>query len=254
MAELNAPLETAYGELIRPRPVKPSDEPPSIVKEESKEESNPSTPDEKQVDNESNNDNIGNLSIDESGQLRYYGKSSGYYMLSGSKNFQDGAFHFNSRGYRSHPEFQQGSPQLLSIDPFQLPPQDLSDHLLDLYFTHFYPLLPLLHKKTFMASLQDPAHRPPPLLLNSIYAVASRISTDPRVKLEPNLPDTAGDIFLERARILLNFEWDGFKVSTVQSLLLLSSHQNGALKNIRGWLYSGLVSCIEMCGCYLSTS
>jgi hypothetical protein len=250
MAELNAPLETAYGELIRPRPVKPSDETISIVKEES----NPSTPDEKQVENESNNDNLGNLSIDESGQLRYYGKSSGYYMLSGSKNFQDGAFHFNSRGYRSHPEFQQGSPQLLSIDPFQLPPQDLSDHLLDLYFTHFYPLLPLLHKKTFMASLQDPAHRPPPLLLNSIYAVASRISTDPRVKLEPNLPDTAGDIFLERARILLDFEWDDFKVSTVQSLLLLSSHQNGALKNIRGWLYSGLVSCIEKCGCYLSTS
>ncbi|ORE15812.1 hypothetical protein BCV71DRAFT_244973 [Rhizopus microsporus] len=163
-------------------------------------------------------------------------------MLRGSKNFQNGAFHFNSRGYRSgetkHP---------LVVDPYELPPPDLSKHLLDLYFTHFYPLLPLLHKDTFLAALEseDNDKRPPHLLLNAIYAVASRISPDVRVRSDPDQRDTAGDIFLERARILLDHEWDDYKVSTVQSLLLLSSHQNGALKNIRGWLYSGLA--FRMC-------
>jgi hypothetical protein len=174
--------------------------------------------------------NLGNLSIDESGQLRYYGKSSGYYMLQSSKNFQNGAFHFNSRG-------QKVLPNPLA-DPYALPPADLSQHLLDLYFKHFYPLLPLVHKRSFLANVQSQ----PPLLLNAIYAVASRISPDVRVRSDPDQKDTAGDVFFERARILLDFEWDDFKVSTVQSLVLMSSHQNGALKNIRGWLYSGLVS------------
>lgn len=254
LAELNAPLETAYGELVRPRPVRkdglddqihPSNEAvlhdaPSISITNDDEQMPQASTSE-----ENANETLGNLSIDESGQLRYYGKSSGFYMLRGSKNFQNGAFHFNSRGYHrtKRPDGQKVLPNPLAVDPFELPPPDLSKHLLDLYFTHFYPLLPLLHKKSFLASLEPDQTPPPPLLLNAIYCVASRISPDVRVRSDPALRDTAGDIFLERARILLDFEWDDFRVSTVQSLLLLSSHQNGALKNIRGWLYSGLVSC-----------
>lgn len=255
LAELNSPLETAYGELVRPRPVRPttlestrnaeiaiSDTPTTIALEHPQ----PSTTTSPSEPPENPNDNLGNLSIDESGQLRYYGKSSGFYMLRGSKNFQNGAFHFNSRGYhrtKKNTDGQNILPNPLAVvDPFELPPPDLSKNLLDLYFTHFYPFLPLLHKKAFLASLESETHRPPPLLLNAIYAVASRISPDVRVRADPSLRETAGDIFFERARILLDFEWDDFKVSTVQSLLLLSSHQNGALKNIRGWLYSGLVS------------
>ncbi|CAO3689252.1 unnamed protein product [Rhizopus stolonifer] len=226
-AEINAPIETAYGELVRPRP--------TIDQEEYQQK-------EKSPVEENANDNLGNLSIDESGQLRYYGKSSGFYMLRESKNFQNGAFHFNSRGYRS-----ERPSCALTVDPYDLPPSDLSKHLLDLYFTHFYPLIPLLHKKTFLIALEneDVNQRPPLLLMNAIYAVASRVSPDIRVRTNPNLPDTAGDIFLERARQLLDQEWDDYKVSTVQSLILLSSHQNGALKNIRGWLYSGLA--FRMC-------
>ncbi|KAI9276530.1 fungal-specific transcription factor domain-containing protein [Sporodiniella umbellata] len=163
-------------------------------------------------------------------------------MLRNSKNFQNGAFHFNSRGYRS-----ENPTNSLIVDPYDLPPPDLSKHLLDLYFDHFYPLIPLLHKKTFLVSLEneDPNKRPPLLLMNAIYAVASRVSPDIRVRANPDLADTAGDIFLERARRLLDEEWDDYKVSTVQSLILISSHQNGALKNIRGWLYSGLA--FRMC-------
>lgn len=224
MDELNAPLETAYGELVRPRPVQKEEE------EEPGSSHNHTTNDDTMSKQEPVDDNLGNLSIDEGGQIRYYGKSSGFYLLKNSKNFKNGVFHFNSS--------QKPTSLLLSVDPFELPPPDLSQHLLDLYFGHFYPLFPLLHKKSFLASLD----RTPPLLLNSIYAVASRISPDIRVRSDPNDPDTAGDLFFERARLLLDREWDDFKVYTVQSLLLLSSHQNGALKNIRGWLYSGLVT------------
>ncbi|ORZ25346.1 fungal-specific transcription factor domain-domain-containing protein [Absidia repens] len=288
LTELNAPLQTSSGELIRPRKptnVTSSYDTPDVT-------SSPTTPSELQHsgllpglessssssqqqqqdtilrqtklepgsfgaymaessgNNTSNtNDNIddqgetgdslGNLSVDESGQLRYYGKSSGFYMLRNSQNFRNGAFRFNSKGYRDDTSRSQSLEQLI-IDPFELPPADLSKTLLDLYFAHFYTLLPIVHKDSFWKSYESTTNPPSRLLLNAIYAVASRICSDERVRTTPDQPNTAGDVFFERARILLDFEYDDFKVSTVQSLLLMSSHQNGALKSIRGWIYSGM--------------
>ncbi|KAG1451614.1 hypothetical protein G6F56_008042 [Rhizopus delemar] len=229
--ELNAPLETAYGELVRPRPMRretlSEQEDDRIFKQEMGGDQPLSYPKENQETSDlSNSDNI-----DESGQLRYYGKTSGFYMLRTNKNLQDKLLHFNSKKHRL-------SPPLLVVDPLEMPPDDLGDHLLDLYFKNFYPLLPIVHKKLFMQSLSK--NQVPPLLLNAIYAVASRVSSDPRVRADPSKPETAGDVFFERARLLIDLEWDNFKLYTVQSLLLMSSHQNGALKTTRGWLYSGM--------------
>ncbi|KAI7892912.1 fungal-specific transcription factor domain-containing protein [Mucor mucedo] len=240
--ELNAPLETAYGELVRPRPMRRE----NVSGFEA--ECGPLTttepmlagmkPDESHHHDSDESNNMGNLSIDESGQLRYYGKSSGFYMLRNSKNFQNRAFQFNTKGRQD----QEGTTTFpFVVDPFELPPKDLSDHLLNLYFKYFYPLLPILHKKSFMESVTDDTKpSPPPILLNAIYAVASRVSSDVRVRSVATKPETAGDVFFERARMLLDLEWDSFRVYTVQSLLLMSSHQNGALKTTRGWLYSGM--------------
>lgn len=260
ISELNAPLETAYGELVRPRPMRretlsgyeaecgplTTTEPMVIKHEDDTKDSisshhitrqSYSTNNDVEDNDESNN--MGSLSIDESGQLRYYGKTSGFYMLKNSKNFQNRVFQFSSREHNEHglsPSFP------FVVDPFEMPPKDLSDHLLNLYFSYFYPLLPLLHKKSFMESVHDDRKpSPPPILLNAIYAVASRVSPDERVRSISSKPETAGDIFFERARMLLDLEWDSFRVYTVQSLLLMSSHQNGALKTTRGWLYSGMV-------------
>lgn len=219
MAELNAPLETAYGEVVRPRPTK---------RESYEAELN-------YTHRANPDDDIHNtLPIDESGQLRYYGKSAGFYMLKDNKQFQNKrVFQFTSKSPNHQP---------FLVDPFEMPPNDLSEHLLDLYFTHFYSFLPILHKTSFLSTLQN--HTTPPLLLNAIYAVASRVSPDERVRADPSKPETAGDVFFERARLLLDLEWDSFKIYTVQSLLLMSSHQNGALKTTRAWIYSGMVSCI----------
>ncbi|KAI9493991.1 fungal-specific transcription factor domain-containing protein [Zychaea mexicana] len=261
MAELNAPLHTPYGELVRPRllgrgfnePEQPSVSGPSTP---SSTASSPIAPRHQQPSQHQqqqrtqqalneNNDTLGSQYTDGNSPVRYYGKSSGYYMLRDSKNYRDGVFRFNSQGYckGSNNDRLTSVKALLSLNPYELPPKDLSKHLIDLYFEHYYPFLPILHKNSFLASLdsQDSSVQPAaPLLLNSIYALASRISPDPRVRADPNLPDTAGDIFFERARLLLDNEWENFTVSTVQSLILLSSHQTGAMKTVRGWLYSGL--------------
>ncbi|KAI8093281.1 fungal-specific transcription factor domain-containing protein [Halteromyces radiatus] len=282
--ELNAPLQTVNGELIRPRranavtssydTVSPTSttaplsssvtevqnaglsqylESSSSLPQQSRERIHQQSqvdynelsshesdisPTVKVEEDVETSDNLGNLSVDESGQLRYYGKSSGFYMLRNSQNFRNGAFRFNSRGYRG--DSKMNPLEQLIIDPFELPPADLSKILLDLYFDHFYTLLPIVHKDSFRQAYENTTNPPSHLLLNAIYAVASRICSDERVRTTPDQPETAGDIFFERARILLDFEYDDFKVSTVQSLLLMSSHQNGALKSIRGWIYSGM--------------
>ncbi|KAG1220418.1 hypothetical protein G6F35_006724 [Rhizopus arrhizus] len=170
--------------------------------------------------------------MDANGQMRYLGKSSGYYLLQSSRTYQNGAFHFASYGKRRK---RRHNPK--QVDPFELPPKDLSEHLIVLYFQHFYPFLPLFFQRRLFSSVEQEVT---PLLLNSIYAVASRISDDVRVRSDPAVPDTAGDVFFERAEKLLDESYDKPSISTVQSLLLLASHQHGAMRSARAWLYSGM--------------
>ncbi|CAO3623103.1 unnamed protein product [Cunninghamella blakesleeana] len=270
-------------------------------------------------------DQLDNLSIDDSGQLRYYGGSSGFDMLHRNKNLKNGSVHFSSREtkfnnnnnnqdvddnkknindlnnnrrnsnyndndnndnnnnnnndqnnnsninnsnsnnsnknktnnynnnynnnnnnnnnninhIRSYDKYRLLT-NINGVDPYELPPNDLSEHLLDLYFKTFYPWLPVIHKDSFLERMQSKDNKPPLLLLNAIYGVTSRLSPDLRVRSDPQQSDTAGDIFFERARLLMEMEWDDFKVYTVQALVLMSSHSNGALKTSRGWLYSGM--------------
>ncbi|KAI8635952.1 fungal-specific transcription factor domain-containing protein [Parasitella parasitica] len=176
--------------------------------------------------------------MDENGQVRYLGKSSGYYLLQNSRTYQNGAFHFANYGNRPRNRKRNRSE---NVDPLELPPKDLSEHLIRLYFKHFYPFLPLFYKRQLFSTIDHPTIEPvAPLLLNAIYAVASRISPDVRVRSNPASPDTAGDIFFERAEKLLDESYDTPSISTVQALLLLASHQHGAMKSARAWLYSGM--------------
>ncbi|KAM3586198.1 hypothetical protein VKS41_002726 [Umbelopsis sp. WA50703] len=245
IAELNAPLETIHGELIRTRPMRrqfneddPESSPdtPSLTYNDL-----PQTmeePDSPSLTVDQVNDSLGNLTIDDGGQMRYLGKSSGFYMLQNSRLFHHGAFHFGARLVKGNQTKNGNGLEILN--PLDMPPVDLQEHLIDLYFRHFYPTLPILHKKSFMTRLKSEDDKPDPLLLNAIFAVASRISPDERVREDPTVPDTAGEIFFERAKFLLDQKCDSVSTCTIQALLLLSSHQHGAMKSSRAWLYNGM--------------
>ncbi|CEG67857.1 hypothetical protein RMATCC62417_04218 [Rhizopus microsporus] len=249
LMELNSPLETPTGEQIRARPVRrvPKSERSKVFfwqqdkagkrKRESL-LSDSDTKDYQQQEQdlssreESMDEGVGQLAMDENGQVRYLGKSSGYYLLQSSRTYQNGAFHFANYGKK-----RKRIPPLQPVDPLELPPKDLSEHLIILYFRYFYPFLPLFFRRQLFSAVEPGVT---PLLLNSIYAVASRISPDVRVRSDPASPDTAGDIFFERAERLLDESYDKPSISTVQSLLLLASHQHGAMRSARAWLYSGM--------------
>jgi hypothetical protein len=200
------------------------------------------------------NDSKGLLSMDENGQVRYLGKSSGFYLLQNSRTYQDGAFHFSGYSHKLSAKKCNNIPDSSDIDdtifkskkkysntdPLELPPNDLSEHLVVLYLTHFYPVLPMFYKRR-LVSAGNPQETISPLLLNAIYAIASRVTPEERVRSDPSAPDTAGDIFFERAKCLLDDYYDTPRISTVQALLLMASHQMGAMKAARAWLYSGMV-------------
>lgn len=275
LSELNSPLETPSGEQIRARPVRraPRSERNKVffwqqdkagkrkrdsLVEHQQGKLNHTIDDHDDDDDddmendqshqqqsqhkreESVDEGLGQLAMDENGQVRYLGKSSGYYLLQNSRTYQNGAFHFANYGNRPRNRKRNRSD---NVDPLELPPKDLSEHLIRLYFKHFYPFLPLFYKRQLFSTIDHPAMEPvAPLLLNAIYAVASRISPDMRVRSDPASPDTAGDVFFERAEKLLDESYDTPSISTVQALVLLASHQHGAMKSARAWLYSGMVN------------
>lgn len=62
-------------------------------------------------------------------------------------------------------------------------------------------------------------------------------------KYHPSLvtfPRPLSEFFADRAKVLLEIELDSPCVSTVQALLLLSSHEAGFVRTARSWLYSGM--------------
>lgn len=88
---------------------------------------------------------------------------------------------------------------------------------------------------------------PPPsaLLLNAMYAVAARFDDDPSLRTDPDKPVTSGAIFFERAKMYLDRDYVHPRLSTVQALILISSHQNGVAEGSRSWLHAGMVCFIS---------
>ncbi|CAG8551083.1 5403_t:CDS:2 [Diversispora eburnea] len=123
----------------------------------------------------------------------------------------------------------------------ELPSQELSDHLLEIYFTHVHPLLPVIYKPRFFDQLKDKDHLPH-LLLNAIYSFSARFSDRPEVRKYSNDPNTAGDVFFDRAKALLDNDYDKARVTTIQALVILSLREYGKSNVTRAWLYAGMAS------------
>lgn len=96
--------------------------------------------------------------------------------------------------------------------------------------------MPVIHKQQFLRQYNSRQPSPvPPLLLNSVFAIASRFIVDvPAATLiidEANSKEEKklsacelGDFFFERAEQMLETEGRKSRLSTVQSLLLLSMY------------------------------
>ncbi|CAG8490702.1 13219_t:CDS:2, partial [Acaulospora colombiana] len=117
-------------------------------------------------------------------------------------------------------EFLTSEPPLPEVykGSRELPEEDLINHLVDKYRRHgFASKAPLIHIPTFLKQLRD-KHNPPSIfLLNSLMAVSSFYTDDERV-LKSGNPETAGEIFFERA-IALNRDCSKWNISELEKAM-----------------------------------
>ncbi|KAF9939973.1 hypothetical protein BGZ67_008515 [Mortierella alpina] len=115
-----------------------------------------------------------------------------------------------------------------------LPPKEVMDHLLHLYFYHVYPFAPLFIRKSFMEDYQkkrlDLQHI---MILNAIFSIVCAYSDDPALQQD------SGKYF-NRAKVILDETYHHSRLSTVQALLLMNHYQmaHGALS--AGFTYTAM--------------
>ncbi|CAG8450052.1 8975_t:CDS:2 [Scutellospora calospora] len=185
------------------------------------------------------NDIMGIFCIDDKNQASYFGRSSGLHLLKYSDQYKYGFLSLNNT---------VSSNQNLVLRPelTEMPSQELSNHLLELYFNHVHPFYPIIYKPRFFKLLNDHEH-PPYLLLNSMYSLASKFSDRLEVRKDQKDQLTAGDLFFSRAKALLDNCYDKAHATTIQALLLLSIREHGSGKTTRAWIYTGMAAKMTQC-------
>ncbi|KAI9250941.1 fungal-specific transcription factor domain-containing protein [Phascolomyces articulosus] len=111
------------------------------------------------------------------------------------------------------------SPQP-KLHPQTVASTSIQHDLIQLYFMHIHPYLPILHKATFFHQLQT---APCTLLLNAIYAVSARWHTPTRELSNDGHP--IGWRYYQAAFSLIDIYTDIPRLSTIQALLLLVKYQ-----------------------------
>ncbi|KAH8112249.1 fungal-specific transcription factor domain-containing protein [Phellopilus nigrolimitatus] len=117
-------------------------------------------------DQEGITDGVGQLSINEEAQVRFHGKASGLHLL-GQKLRLDGR---NKGGIWRFPKARVWPPvasmstaHMARIEEAEaceravracLPQRGVQEHLIELYFAHVHPFLPIVHKETFLSDFR----------------------------------------------------------------------------------------------------
>ena len=117
---------------------------------------------------------------------------------------------------------------------------ELIEHLVDLYFEWEQPWLQVVDETLFRDSWHRNGRYYSPLLLDCILALASRYSMKPEVRSNPNDANTAGQAFCQSAEARLQSELKWPRITTVQSLSLLSIYYVAIGSDAAGWLHHGM--------------
>ncbi|KAF8874834.1 fungal-specific transcription factor domain-containing protein, partial [Infundibulicybe gibba] len=196
---------------------------------------------------------VGQLSLNEDAEVRYHGKASGLYLL-GIKERLDGR---NEGGIWRFPKARVWPPLPSGAatneeDEFvsRLPPPELQDHLLNLYFTYVHPSFPIIHKRSFFetfrlvpkAPFNRRRRRVPTLLLLAMYALAARYAdnTSNPPPTDGSMMWEAGDDYLNSAKNILDITYASSRPSTCQALLLMGYREVGIGAMAGAWTYVGM--------------
>ncbi|KAI1102678.1 fungal-specific transcription factor domain-containing protein [Jackrogersella minutella] len=203
----------------------------------------PSQPKENTSDTESTEElveklsaRMGSVQIGPGGQVRYYGPTSNF-------NLVDMPAPDNLTVHRT--VRNDGQEYLDRIGIGKEVPQEMEDHLADLYFTWQGPALHVVNRIMYEEAkirYQEGEEDTPyysEALRNSICSLGAAFETRHHPTFV-TFPKSLSDFFADRAKALLEIELDSPSVATVQAMVVLSGHDIGCKRDARGWLYSGM--------------
>ncbi|VUC26578.1 unnamed protein product [Clonostachys rosea] len=180
-------------------------------------------------------DRLGNLNIGEDGQVHYFGSRSNFSLLKHSA--------VASSTISSHELQKQAAHTLNRLDLRVEVSDELQAHLLDLFWTWQNPWQYIVVKEPFLEDLciNHLGQYASPLLLSAILALAARYSDRPELRSDPSDPNTAGNALAEQAKMILFYESQAPKLTTIQATLLLSLREIATDKEALGWMYCGKI-------------
>lgn len=181
-------------------------------------------------------DRVGTLHIRPGGHIRFYGSTSNFNLLESPAS--DVAMNV-------HRTIHNDGPELLDrLGLNKKVPPTVEDHLVELYFTWQDPLFHVVDRNVYEEAkvawrerMEDTSYYSE-ALRNAICALGAAFDARHHAAFV-TFPRSLADFFADRAKALLEIELDSPCVATIQTLVLLSSHDIGCGRDARGWLFSG---------------
>ncbi len=110
---------------------------------------------------------------------------------------------------------------------FLLPSKELSLNLIESYFEHVHPLMPVINRTEFMKKFNDPNDQPSLMLMQAVLLCGCRISKNPLVLDHKGSSNLASLTFYRRAKALYEKNYESDPVSLIQTLILIGSYWEG---------------------------
>ncbi|KAI9511919.1 fungal-specific transcription factor domain-containing protein [Russula earlei] len=185
---------------------------------------------------------------------RYFGKSSGVSLLRSVMSAKSKATNAESPGvdpetriHRRH-DFWNLRPwerdRVRSVQrDYEFPEPDLLANLIAIYFTNLAPMLPLLHRPTFMKAFNNGLHLQDNkfgAIVLLVCATASRYSDDPRTLLDGGHLHSAGWKWFNQVEPFTNNVLSGPELYDLQVAALAGIYIHGTLPPHEAWIFVGI--------------
>jgi hypothetical protein len=178
-------------------------------------------------------DRLGDLKVGEDGQVHYFGSRSNFSLLKTRP--------VASSTISVYELEQQAADTLDRLGLRVKVSNELRDHLLAIFWTWQNTWQYIVVKDLFIGDLygDKSGQYASPLLLSAVLALAARYSDRTELRTDPLDPNTAGNLLAEQAKMLLFYESQAPKVTTIQAAALLSLRETATNKEALGWMYCG---------------
>ncbi|KAK6457725.1 fungal-specific transcription factor domain-containing protein [Scheffersomyces xylosifermentans] len=110
---------------------------------------------------------------------------------------------------------------------FLLPSHDLTLDLINSYFEHVHPLMPVIDRTQFMNKFNDPNDNPSLMLLQAVLLCGCRVSQNSLLLDSKGSNNLASLTFFRRAKALYETNYESDPVSIVQTVILIGSYWEG---------------------------